>query len=322
MMEPSEDEGEDSDGGDMGDTFGFNQAAARAADEHATILGLVEAEEAMAAEQAAAVEREAGAAAPAAQQAALEPDLAQIVAALAADDPVAAIQAAMAEVLRLQGQQQQAGGEPPQGAPPGAGAQDAFNAAAFSRALAEAALAPEIGSASAGRDGPSGAWHPHAAPAPASAAVTSHGSVAAAALSQPPSQESTPGVAVALAALPQAGALHPLSSLAFEAPGLERAFALHYGRAHQKVRGGAAGLAGAGCLHCRAGAQDGSGLMGRHPPTSLPPLRPAALQSDVAAVALLLVALLAATGLHMSGQWTAGVASLLLFAPYFLDTRL
>lgn len=41
----------------------------------------------------------------------------------------------------------------------------------------------------------------------------------------------------------------------------------------------------------------------------------------MAAVAVLLVALLAAAGLHLRGFWTAGMASLLLFAPYFFDAR-
>jgi len=37
---------------------------------------------------------------------------------------------------------------------------------------------------------------------------------------------------------------------------------------------------------------------------------------------VVLLALLCAAALHMQAQWPAGLAALLLFAPYFFDGRL
>ena len=55
------------------------------------------------------------------------------------------------------------------------------------------------------------------------------------------------------------------------------------------------------------------------PPAAPPRLPP---QADVAAWVLLLLAMLAAMGLHMRALWPAGLAGMLLFAPYYFDYRL
>ena len=46
------------------------------------------------------------------------------------------------------------------------------------------------------------------------------------------------------------------------------------------------------------------------------------LQCDIATLALLVLGLLAAAAAHLQATWPAGVAALLVFAPYFFDSRL
>lgn len=46
------------------------------------------------------------------------------------------------------------------------------------------------------------------------------------------------------------------------------------------------------------------------------------LQNDLLAAFVVLLGLLCAAALHMQAQWPAGLAALLLFAPYFFDARL
>ena len=46
------------------------------------------------------------------------------------------------------------------------------------------------------------------------------------------------------------------------------------------------------------------------------------MQSDIAALFLLVLGLLAAAAAHLQAAWPAGVAALLAFGPYFFDSRL
>jgi hypothetical protein len=46
------------------------------------------------------------------------------------------------------------------------------------------------------------------------------------------------------------------------------------------------------------------------------------VQCDIATLVLLVLGLLAAAAAHLQATWPAGVAALLMFAPYFFDSRL
>ena len=423
FMEPSDEEGEASDGSED-DAFGFGSAAVHANRAHSVIMGLAPPEEAPAAAAAAgagpAAPHGAGlAAGPAAAAEEEEGEGEQAAAAAAAPDPLAELPAMAVEMLlamegraagmgmdlqeylrrglqemgqagihpelagvvdqpggstaaaRQQAQQQAQQAQQQQAEPAGAlavAAADASTGAAADGAPAGAPAAPiapaQAGPVAGPADAAAGPSHaagrsrvqaPPPASTPSSEEAAHHASVPRAgsaarraAGSATPSTPSTPDAALALAGLPLAGTLHPWSRLTFEAPGLERDFALHYGRKYQKVRG--AVESGARCS-CRSGAfpfacslrQQGCrgvsvarwfpgsscpsctaeqvlALESDGAPPAAPPRLPP--QADVAAWVLLLLAMLAAMGLHMRALWPAGLAGMLLFAPYYFDYRL